>query len=407
MRYSMLVVLLLSLYLGCVIKASHYFDPADNAEDYDEEDSHISHANEHEGNKSRTKRYLPRLSDVLGVPKACMFNGKRHSCELSLICWVSGKEPIDGCDSLLYRCCVPKREKTAATNSDDGGTRLILPQSTPISPSISSISSKPSRINDPKCGIVRGPFLERFGVQRRIIGGDDAGFAHFPWQALIRIGSSRCGGSLVNRFYIITAGHCVARAKAPQVLVILGDYELKSQSEPLESEFYRVVDIQVHPRFEFTPQADRYDVAVLRLDRPVEYQPHITPICLPRKDESFEGMVGYVAGWGATEPGSKLRPSALQVVDVPIITNSLCELWHREKGIGVRIFPEMMCAGYRGGGKDSCQGDSGGPLMVNRQGVWYLIGIVSAGFSCAQQNQPGIYHRIAYTAEWLANHINR
>lgn len=84
----------------------------------------------------------------------------------------------------------------------------------------------------------------------------------------------------------------------------LGDYELKSNAEPFPSESFRVVDIQVHPRFQFTPQADRFDVAVLRLDRPVEYKPHITPICLPRKDESFEGSVGYVAGWGATEPGT-------------------------------------------------------------------------------------------------------
>ena len=29
----------------------------------------------------------------------------------------------------------------------------------------------------------------------------------------------------------------------------------------------------------------------------------------------------------------------------------------------VAIYPEMMCAGHRDGGKDACQGDSGGPLM--------------------------------------------
>ena len=44
-------------------------------------------------------------------------------------------------------------------------------------------------------------------------------------------------------------------------------------------------------------QADRYDVAVLRLDRRVRYEPHILPICLPIKGKGMdEGMVGMVAG---------------------------------------------------------------------------------------------------------------
>lgn len=42
-------------------------------------------------------------------------------------------------------------------------------------------------------------------------------------------------------------------------------------------------------------------------------------------------------------------------MNVPIIDNRLCERWHKSNGINVVIYDEMMCAGYRGGGKDSCQ----------------------------------------------------
>lgn len=52
------------------------------------------------------------------------------------------------------------------------------------------------------------------------------------------------------------------------------------------------------------------------------------------------------------------------------------------------------------------QGDSGGPLMMEKAGRWYLIGIVSAGYSCAQRGQPGIYHRVAHTVDWISYIVN-
>jgi len=101
------------------------------------------------------------------------------------------------------------------------------------------------------------------------------------------------------------------------------------------------------------------------------------------------------------------RPSVLQVVNVPVVTNQRCERWHQNAGIKVTIWPEMVCAGYRQGGKDSCKGDSGGPLMVQQaDGRWVLIGLVSAGFSCGKPGQPGIYHRISSTSDWISFYIN-
>ncbi|XP_076259399.1 uncharacterized protein LOC143195819 isoform X2 [Rhynchophorus ferrugineus] len=255
-------------------------------------------------------------------------------------------------------------------------------------------------VRDRGCGI-----STKQQAQRRIVGGEEAGFGTFPWQAYIRIGSSRCGGSLISRRHVVTAGHCVARATPRQVHVTLGDYVINSAVEPLPAYTFGVSSIQVHPFFKFTPQADRFDVAVLRLDRAALNLPHVTPICLPAKGESFLGDVGQAAGWGALSPGSRLRPQTLQTVRVPVIDNRQCERWHRSKGIQVTIYDEMLCAGYKNGGRDSCQGDSGGPLMLQRGGRWYLIGIVSAGYSCAQPGQPGIYHRVAHTVDWISRAV--
>ncbi|XP_037928579.1 uncharacterized protein LOC119662992 isoform X1 [Teleopsis dalmanni] len=312
------------------------------------------------------------------------------TCEFFLTCWMSGGLLQGTCDGLLRGCCHRTAKSINLLTSDYVGdtidlTDLPLKNYGPIK-------------NDASCGIS----LAKQTAQRRIVGGDDAGFGSFPWQAYIRIGSSRCGGSLVSRRHVVTAGHCVARAISRQVHVTLGDYVINSAVEPLPAYTFGVRRIDVHPYFKFTPQADRFDVSVLTLERPVHFMPHIAPICLPEKNEDFLGKFGWAAGWGALNPGSRLRPKTLQAVDVPVIENRICERWHRQNGINVVIYPEMMCAGYRNGGKDSCQGDSGGPLMNEKNGRWYLIGVVSAGYSCASRGQPGIYHRVPFTVDWIS-----
>ncbi|XP_031780735.1 serine proteinase stubble isoform X2 [Nasonia vitripennis] len=320
-----------------------------------------------------------------------------RSCEFFLMCWMSAGLLDGSCGGIMYACC--HRTKDAAKASNDYN---LVDEPRDQIQSLATDSYVAEATSEDQCGIS----ASKQTAQRRIVGGDEAGFGSFPWQAYIRIGSSRCGGTLVNRFHVVTAGHCVAKASARQVQVTLGDYVVNSATESLPAYTFGVREIRVHPYFKFTPQADRFDVAVLRLDRPVHYMPHIAPICLPEKNEDFLGQYGWAAGWGALQAGSRLRPKTLQAVDVPVIDNRVCERWHRTNGINVVIYDEMMCAGYRGGGKDSCQGDSGGPLMLEKTGKWYLIGIVSAGYSCAQPGQPGIYHRVAKTVDWITYVIN-
>ncbi|KAJ1526967.1 hypothetical protein ONE63_008514 [Megalurothrips usitatus] len=337
---------------------SIYYNNQNSLQDLRQEDPRGTSRGHSNKNKTKSES-LPGG----GPGPACLVGA---TCEFFLSCWMGGGLLDGQCGALLHGCCRRKPRTTAKMGELPAAASnevLALPADLgPVN-------------NDPRCGVSPG----RLGAQRRIVGGDEAGFGSFPWQAYIRIGSSRCGGSLVNRYHVVTAGHCVARASARQVQVTLGDYVINSAVEPLPAYTFGVREIRVHPYFKFTPQADRYDVAVLRLDRPVQYMPHIAPICLPQKGADFLGQYGWAAGWGALQAGSRLRPKTLQAVDVPVIDNRLCEKWHQSNGINVIIYDEMMCAGYRGGGKDSCQGDSGGPLMMEKTGRWYLIGIVSAG----------------------------
>ncbi|GFS63982.1 prostasin [Trichonephila inaurata madagascariensis] len=255
-----------------------------------------------------------------------------NKCQFFLYCWLSGGSLGPSCGP-LFSCCVSGNE----------------PQSKQVATPTTQRSFGPVK-NDPYCG--------RSATRTsRIVGGNDAYFGQFPWQAVIQVGGSRCGGALVGRRFVVTAGHCVARSqhKPNNIRVTLGDYVLHSNVESLPAEVFGVSEVRLHPNFRFTPQADRFDVAVVVLDRPVPYRENIRPICIPRKGADFLGKTAYAAGWGALEPGSKLRPKVLQFVSVPVINNKVCETWHRKQGINIRIHDEMMCAGYEYGGRDACQ----------------------------------------------------
>jgi secreted trypsin-like serine protease len=240
-----------------------------------------------------------------------------------------------------------------------------------------------------------------------IVGGTDAPAGKWPFQvALLRVGfgnnylSEWCGGSLVDKFHVVTAAHCVFHKQPSDLRVLTG-----TQSLATGGVRHAIASINVHPSYD-SRQID-YDIAVITLKTPAENIRFFATLITQAEERSFAnpGTPSYVIGWGSTIATGGRYPKPLQQVQVPLVSRADC---NDANSYGGEITARMICAGLTKGGEDSCDGDSGGPLIVkDAHGRWRLqAGIVSWGDGCAKKNLFGVYSRVAVLSAWAKSVIS-
>ncbi|XP_076251997.1 trypsin-1-like isoform X2 [Rhynchophorus ferrugineus] len=229
----------------------------------------------------------------------------------------------------------------------------------------------------------------------RIIGGETANIEDYPYQVLLMIeGEGKCGGSILSETFIITAAHCVFDQKASQLSIRAGSSFRTSGGEIVSVASFK------YPEDDFDSSTYDYDIAILRLTKPLTYGDGISPVLLPNSDdEIIQGENAKASGWGMIDPNDESSLSEkLQAVELPQITTQSCEKYY-----GSYITSRMFCAGYQSGGKDTCSGDSGGPLVVDG----YLVGITSWGSpTCAEAGRPGVFTKVSYFRSYIDSIIN-
>ena len=239
----------------------------------------------------------------------------------------------------------------------------------------------------------------------RIVGGQPTTIDKFPYQIAIisnpytpgDLGADQfCGGSILNRRWILTAAHCMYGQQASGVAVAVGVTDL---TQPGEGRVFMVDRIIVHPGY--NPATTQNDVALMHLTDDINFTDSYVaapvPIVTPADQQAGltdPGVQSTITGWGNISGTGVVYPDNLHVATVPITATS--------SYTPSQITPDMLLAGYVQGGVDTCQGDSGGPLVVtNEAGMIKQAGVTSWGYGCAVAGYPGVYARVSYFYDWI------
>ncbi|XP_054727270.1 serine protease Hayan-like [Anastrepha obliqua] len=229
-----------------------------------------------------------------------------------------------------------------------------------------------------------------------IIGGKDVAFAEYPHMAKIvyDVEDMVCGGTLIDKRFVLTAAHCIITRDTEPIKVILGVTDF-NDTEQWEGR------LEIDIKATYVPQnyssfSHYFDIGLIELASDADFSVKVYPTCLHTDPTDLpENTEIIVTGWGRTESNSlskHLKAAKMNLIPLPECNAKLEYYVGRRLRHG--IDETQLCA--LAPGKDACWGDSGGPLQIIKDKAYNnyrVVGVVSFGVDCGK-NVPGIYMRV-------------
>ncbi|XP_018562106.1 serine protease snake-like [Anoplophora glabripennis] len=254
-----------------------------------------------------------------------------------------------------------------------------------------------------------GDFVSQI-FEEEITGGKRTKDDEFPHMAALGFGSLNrpvwlCGGTLISDQFVLTAAHCThLRQVGPVRIVRLGTKTLNPRRGQRYTDV-RVTETINHP--DYNPPSSYNDIALLKLQRKVQFSRNILPACLNNAfNVNLATKTLLALGWGKMDFAGPTSNDLLKA-ELRVVSNRECKRSYR--GSSRNKLPEgvkeerQLCAGDDV--QDTCQGDSGGPLEYKNGRFHYIVGITSFGKACGISNDPGVYTRVSAFIPWIESEV--
>ena len=192
--------------------------------------------------------------------------------------------------------------------------------------------------------------------EARIINGEEANPHSLPWQVLITYhGYFTCGGSILNKDWIVTAAHCIRSLEPGAYSIEAGTHDRHLAGPHTQTRCISRIVVHYNYRPQYYTRSN--DIAMLKLLEPLEASDAVKHVCLPPYGVYQPPRTALTSGWGLTSVEHRAR--FLQQLYYNVIEPSVCEV-----GVFSTTFLEdtMLCV-LAEGESNPCYGDSGGPLV--------------------------------------------
>ncbi|XP_046411718.1 tryptase delta-like [Neodiprion fabricii] len=200
---------------------------------------------------------------------------------------------------------------------------------------------------------------------RRIINGQQANPADFPFLVRLVADGNLCGGSIISNYWIVTAAHCIVRARCQAIEIYRSNWQL---GQPPQIHAAQCV---IHPQND--PRRYAFDVALIRTVEDMVSGGLKAITLTPPGTRYPPGTPATVVGWGKI--GYNAYPQTLLRGQSVLVPWDVCNAQFKAGSLrcsgnpncNIEDIPNrVLCA--RGQGQDPqsmCGGDSGGPLIIN------------------------------------------
>lgn len=190
-----------------------------------------------------------------------------------------------------------------------------------------------------------------------------------------------CGGSILNRIWVISAARCTHKRQRDGVIIAVGAISIRGGI------VYKVAAIINHHQYNATERHS--DLSLLRSKTSFVFSELVQPIGLGTSH--LDGPVpATISGWGQLV-GFGLFSNVLRFAYVSTITLSKCQKWYH----GKYIHSSTICTvGHNS--EAICGGDFGGPVVFKDK----LIGVASWTTSCGR-GYPDVATRVSDYYKWI------